>query len=536
MAETGTRRIAGHLTKICRVSSAVIPLLRSIHPESDRLPDHAGSRFIIKARQVAHGDSMQPLPQYRGWAARLVRLRYSILSASLTAPLTPLLRIDPPRPDKLLEATTPNRPQGHHVNTPFDPNLLRIILAAVGVVIVLAILLWGMRRRPRSSARRDDRLPPGALDEMDSFRQSAGEPDDEMLWNEAESLGHEVAAQRNPDSIAEGIIGPVRVIARREKGSSTYTPIEPEVRLNDDYEPAMRYTPPGRTSQPAAAASGRSGGAAQPATANRQPARPQPEPPAAERSRRPEPEEQTAAADRNQRPIVENEPEPAAIPPFTDSEWQDGSHQTPPPARVESWHKPVDPAPPAVVSEPPPAPVAPPPPEAPPGPARVKQPAEPKRPQQRHDELGAEEKIIAIHITAPKELLFTGHGILRATQETGLEYGDLNIYHRIDQRVSNPVFSLANMVKPGYFPIEEMDDFTTPGITLFMRLPNPLGGVAAFDEMYASAQRMAGILHGEVRDTSRSMMSRQTAEHIRDGVIEFELKMRTRRANHNNRR
>ena len=165
---------------------------------------------------------------------------------------------------------------------------------------------------------------------------------------------------------------------------------------------------------------------------------------------------------------------------------------------------------------------------APPPPKAVKKAIPEILPEEddEEEEYQGEEKIIALHITAPKEVVFTGSGVLRAVQENGMAYGELEIFHRPAEKGRRPVFSLANMVKPGTFDPDEMEAFTTPGITLFLRLPNPMGGIAAFDEMYDAANRIAGILHGEIRDQSRNLMSRQGAEHLREQIREFTRKQR----------
>ena len=88
---------------------------------------------------------------------------------------------------------------------------------------------------------------------------------------------------------------------------------------------------------------------------------------------------------------------------------------------------------------------------------------------------------------------------------------------------------MANLVEPGNFDLEKMADFSTPGLTLFAQLPGPLEGVRLFDEMLATAQRLAALLDGEIQDESHSDMSRQTIEHLREELVEFERKVRLAR-------
>ena len=115
--------------------------------------------------------------------------------------------------------------------------------------------------------------------------------------------------------------------------------------------------------------------------------------------------------------------------------------------------------------------------------------------------------------------------ILEALSDAGLIYGDMGIFHRLAREGNQPIFSCANMVKPGHFELDGIEDFVTPGVTLFLRLPGPVDGLKAFDEMYGSAQRIAETLGGELRDASRSMMCKQTAGHIREEIRDFKLRL-----------
>lgn len=140
----------------------------------------------------------------------------------------------------------------------------------------------------------------------------------------------------------------------------------------------------------------------------------------------------------------------------------------------------------------------------------------------------AEDKIVTLHVMAPAHSPFRGKDLLRAFELVGLEFGDMNIYHRFlsaDGRPRN-VFFVANMVNPGTFDPQRMDDFNTPGLSLILRLPGEVEGVRALDDMVETARRLASELHGEMRDETRSALSRQRIEHLRGEVLEFERKLR----------
>ena len=136
---------------------------------------------------------------------------------------------------------------------------------------------------------------------------------------------------------------------------------------------------------------------------------------------------------------------------------------------------------------------------------------------------GGEEKIIVLHVTARQGETFHGADVLRAAETAGLGYGAMRVFHRYaqDRAGDRPVFSVANMVEPGWFERETMEQMTTPGLSLFIRLPGPVNGLAAFDEMLACARQLAQTLGGEMLDERRSAWSRQTEVHTREQIQEY---------------
>ncbi|NNF67204.1 MAG: cell division protein ZipA [Gammaproteobacteria bacterium] len=134
------------------------------------------------------------------------------------------------------------------------------------------------------------------------------------------------------------------------------------------------------------------------------------------------------------------------------------------------------------------------------------------------------EKVVVIHVSAKGGTRFRGPAIIKALEEESLEYGEFNIFHR---RVGqNSVYSVATMVEPGTFDLENIESLTTPGLSLFLVLPGPDSPVGAFTEMLTTARRLAATLDGEVLDESGSTLSRQAASHLREQIIEFAHRIR----------
>ncbi|MGN2250108.1 cell division protein ZipA [Frateuria sp. GZRe14] len=128
------------------------------------------------------------------------------------------------------------------------------------------------------------------------------------------------------------------------------------------------------------------------------------------------------------------------------------------------------------------------------------------------------ERIVTVFVMARDGGVFNGADLIVAAEKAGLEYGHLGIYHRLvdGKREQGPIFSVANMLKPGNFDLTRLDALRTPGLSFFMTLPGPLSALDAWDAMLPTAQRLAELLDGQVLDEERNALGRQRIAHIRD--------------------
>lgn len=128
------------------------------------------------------------------------------------------------------------------------------------------------------------------------------------------------------------------------------------------------------------------------------------------------------------------------------------------------------------------------------------------------------ERIVTLFVAARAGDELRGSDIVVAAEKAGLEFGDMGIFHRLvlGKKVDGPVFSMANMVKPGNFDMARLDETTTPGVTLFMTLPGPLPALDAWEMLLPTAQRLAELLDAQVLDEGRNALGRQRIAHVRD--------------------
>ncbi len=137
----------------------------------------------------------------------------------------------------------------------------------------------------------------------------------------------------------------------------------------------------------------------------------------------------------------------------------------------------------------------------------------------------SEELIIALFVIALNEKGFTGGDIFAVLEEQGLNYGKMRIFHHYgigEVKTKIPVFSIANMLEPGTFNPQIMEEFVSPGLALFMRLPGPFGGRVAFELMLNKAQRIAEILEGHVVDEQHEELTQHTINRLREQIAHFE--------------
>ena len=128
------------------------------------------------------------------------------------------------------------------------------------------------------------------------------------------------------------------------------------------------------------------------------------------------------------------------------------------------------------------------------------------------------DKIVTLYIAAKAGEKLRGPDIVVAAEKTGLTYGHMNVFHRLVEGhpERGPIFSVANIMKPGSFEMATIQSLETPAIAFFLTLPAPVSALDAWETMLPTAQRMAELLDGVLLDESRNALGRQRIQHLRD--------------------
>ena len=99
------------------------------------------------------------------------------------------------------------------------------------------------------------------------------------------------------------------------------------------------------------------------------------------------------------------------------------------------------------------------------------------------------EEVLVINVISRDPHGFRGPALLQNILESGLRFGEMDIFHRHESMAGNGevLFSMANAVKPGTFDLDDIDHFTTPAVSFFLGLPGPRHPKQAFDVMVAAS-------------------------------------------------
>lgn len=151
---------------------------------------------------------------------------------------------------------------------------------------------------------------------------------------------------------------------------------------------------------------------------------------------------------------------------------------------------------------------------------------EPRRAEQRAPAPESKTPVVSVvvmHLMAANGEVLDGRDLLDALLAAGLRYGSMKIFHRhTGEDGSGPVlFSVANSVNPGTFDLSRMDEFSTPGVSLFYAMEDVDDPMMAFDSLLTAAKKMAMELGGVLKDESRSVLTRQTEEHYRQRITDY---------------
>ncbi|MBT0586505.1 cell division protein ZipA [Alteromonas oceanisediminis] len=134
------------------------------------------------------------------------------------------------------------------------------------------------------------------------------------------------------------------------------------------------------------------------------------------------------------------------------------------------------------------------------------------------------QEVLVLNVKAPSGEEISGAALLPMLLTLGFKFGDQDIFHRhVNSNGKGPVlFSLANMFKPGIFDIDNLETFTTKGVSLFMILPIEGDPHQVFNMMHNAARKLADEFGCQILDGRRSVLTKQGLQQYVEKIREFE--------------
>jgi cell division protein ZipA len=134
------------------------------------------------------------------------------------------------------------------------------------------------------------------------------------------------------------------------------------------------------------------------------------------------------------------------------------------------------------------------------------------------------QEVLVLNVKCADENPIPGSALLPMLLTLGFKFGDQDIFHRhMNSNGKGPVlFSLANMFKPGNFDIDNLENFTTQGISLFMILPIEDEPQQVFNMMQNAARKIADEFSAQIYDGKRSLLTKQSLQQYVEKIREFE--------------
>ena len=134
------------------------------------------------------------------------------------------------------------------------------------------------------------------------------------------------------------------------------------------------------------------------------------------------------------------------------------------------------------------------------------------------------QEVLVLNVKSADDNPIPGSALLPMLLTLGFKFGDQDIFHRhVNSNGKGPVlFSLANMFKPGNFDIDNLENFTTQGISLFMILPIEGDPHQVFNMMHNAARKISEEFSAQIYDGKRALLTKQSLQQYVEKIREFE--------------
>lgn len=139
----------------------------------------------------------------------------------------------------------------------------------------------------------------------------------------------------------------------------------------------------------------------------------------------------------------------------------------------------------------------------------------------------SERDFLVLSIFAKPNCHFASYDLLQAISTTGMQYGEMNIFHYYLPRdqTRGKLFSLASATNPGDFNLDRMGDFTCVGLTLFMDLRHVPDPEFAFNLMLKTAEQLTDDLEADLYAGPRQPWNSEMIQDYRQRIAQYKEKV-----------
>ena len=132
--------------------------------------------------------------------------------------------------------------------------------------------------------------------------------------------------------------------------------------------------------------------------------------------------------------------------------------------------------------------------------------------------------LFIFNVVAKGQKLLGGHELLQFFLTSGFRFGDMSIFHRHEHSDgTGPIlFSIANMMAPGVFDPETMEQFKSEGVSFFLTAPNKNINVkTSFEMMLRAVEQMAEEFDCSVLNAQREPMTQEQFIEFKNRLLHY---------------
>tara|TARA_R110001583_G_scaffold40778_6_gene130124 strand:- start:6273 stop:7097 length:825 start_codon:yes stop_codon:yes gene_type:complete len=120
--------------------------------------------------------------------------------------------------------------------------------------------------------------------------------------------------------------------------------------------------------------------------------------------------------------------------------------------------------------------------------------------------------LFIFNVVAKEGAQLGGHEILQFFLTSGFRFGDMSLFHRHENSDGTGpiIFSIANMMEPGTFDPDVMEQFKSEGVSFFLTAPNKAISInSSFEMMLRAVEQMAEEFDCIVLNEARKPMTQE---------------------------